>query len=305
MTTSTTTTTTTTTTTIKSSTSLSPFLREFAAGNVGGVAGILAVYPLDTAKIRLQTSPTAYASTWDVLRSMVAVDGVGALYRGLASPVCGFGLTFAVSFSSYGYGCRRLAEVRGVTPGELRLLDQAAAGVFTGVVQTPFRQVIERVKSVMQVRETAAGKSPYSWSGACAADLVRKEGVVNGLFQGTGSVLLREVPQFAVYYPVYQVSKERYSEHLSPFVAAFLAGGTAGVVQWLPPFYCADVLKSHMQTAPPGTYRSVWHCATTLHGKHGVGVFFRGLSPALLRAFPLHAIIFVGYEMTMTALNAL
>ena len=307
--------TTVTTTTTSTSTStlsgththrISPFLREFAAGNVGGVAGILSVYPLDTAKIRLQTSTSAtYKNTWDVLRSMAAVDGVGALYRGLAAPVFGFGLTFAVSFSAYGYGCRQLAELRGVAPGELRLLDQAAAGAFTGVVQAPFRQVIERIKSVMQVRETTTGKSPYKWSGACAADLVRKEGLVNGLFQGTGSVLLREVPQFAVYYPVYHASKQRYSEHLSPFAAAFLAGGTAGVVQWLPPFYCFDVVKSRMQTALPGTYRSVWQCAAALHAQHGAGVFVRGLSPALLRAFPLHAIIFVGYEGTMDVLGKL
>lgn len=40
-----------------------------------------------------------------------------------------------------------------------------------------------------------------------------------------------------------------------------MAGGIAGTVQWLPPFYCADVLKSRMQSAAPGVYSSVWDCA--------------------------------------------
>ena len=160
----------------------------------------------------------------------------------------GFGLTFAVSFSgtlstflflfirsysqyhisfglfssvaAYGYGCRGLSTWRGLDHvSQLTLLDQSLAGAFTGVVQTPIRQVIERVKSVMQVREGLPGKSLYSWSGACLVDLIRREGMVNGLFQGTGSVLLREIPQFAAYYPTYEY---RYITSLIHVVNHFL-----------------------------------------------------------------------------------
>jgi Mitochondrial carrier protein len=73
------------------------FMQEFIAGNVGGLIGICVVYPLDTAKIRMQTQKH-YKSTSDVLRTMVRIDGIGSLYRGLASPALGFGLTFAISF---------------------------------------------------------------------------------------------------------------------------------------------------------------------------------------------------------------
>jgi Mitochondrial carrier protein len=75
------------------------FIQEFIAGNVGGLIGICVVYPLDTAKIRMQTQKH-YKSTSDVLRTMVKIDGIGSLYRGLASPALGFGLTFAISFRS-------------------------------------------------------------------------------------------------------------------------------------------------------------------------------------------------------------
>jgi len=51
------------------------FFHEFCAGQVGGVAGILTVYPLDTAKIRLQTS-VKYTSTYDVLSTMIRDDGI-------------------------------------------------------------------------------------------------------------------------------------------------------------------------------------------------------------------------------------
>jgi hypothetical protein len=66
------------------------------------------------------------------------------------------------------------------------------AGAWAGFVQAPARQVIERVKSVMQVRERSSagssstssgsksGKAPYSWSGQCAYQLVKEEGLAMG-----------------------------------------------------------------------------------------------------------------------------
>lgn len=171
-------------------------------------------------------------------------------------------------------------------------------------MQSPARQLVERIKSVMQIHERSGGKSPYSWSGSCAYHLWRTEGVRVGLFQGFSSVLLREIPQFAVYYPCYEFSKVLYSKYIdNAQVAQFLAGGTAGVVQWLPPIYCVDVIKSRMQTAPKGQYTSLADCAVKLYSAHGMRVFFRGLVPALFRAFPLHAIIFVTYEMVINKLK--
>lgn len=114
--------------------------------------------------------------------------------------------------SAYGQGCRSIATYRDVQRDQLGYSDLFLAGAYTGVVQAPARQIVERVKSVMQVSEAQGGKSPYSWSGACAADLIRKEGLRNGLFQGFHSVLLREVPQFAVYYPCYEYCKGLYSQ---------------------------------------------------------------------------------------------
>ena len=70
----------------------------------------------------------------------------------------------------------------------------------------------------MQVRESNGGKSPYKWSGSCFIELVKKEGWRNGLFQGMSSVFLREVPQFAIYYPAYAYFRELYSEVIISFI---------------------------------------------------------------------------------------
>ena len=156
----------------------------------------------------------------------------------------------------------------------------------------------------MQVHQKPDGKAAYKWSGEATVELIRKQGLRNGLFQGMSSVFLREVAQFAVYYPCYDFTKRFLSNYIeNKSLTQFISGGIAGVVQWLPPIYFADVLKSKMQTAPPGMYKGSFDCATKIYKEHGFMIFFRGLTPALFRAFPLHAIIFLGYETTMSYLQ--
>ena len=60
--------------------------------------------------------------------------------------------------------------------------------------------------------------------------------------------------------------------------------------------YPPDVVKSKIQAFPPGTYRGMWDCARRSAQAEGPLVFFRGIEMALLRAFPLHASIFLTCE---------
>lgn len=58
-----------------------------------------------------------------------------------------------------------------------------------------------------------------------------------------------------------------------------------------------------MQSALPGVYDNAWDCAKKSYRAEGAQVFVRGLPVALVRAFPLHACIFLGYETTLAALH--
>lgn len=206
--------------------------------------------------------------------------------------------------SSYGASCRQIAQHKQVKTEDLELKDLSIAGAITGLVQSPARQVVERFKSVMQVHENSVGKVPYKWTGSCCIEFIRKEGIRSGVFQGFGSVLLREIPQFAIYYPSYEFSKKFLTDHLSnATLCQFLAGGIAGTIQWLPPIFCFDVIKSRMQTAPRGQYSGILDCASQIYRSEGYAAFFRGFTPAMFRAFPLHAIIFLGYESVIKFLH--
>ncbi|CAM9460092.1 unnamed protein product [Pylaiella littoralis] len=290
------------------------FWQELLGGTVGGVVGMTVVYPLDTVKSRLQTSGRSrYSSIANVLTTMARSEGTMSLYRGLLSPVVGYGAMFAISFSSYGHAGRFLLRRRGADEKDrLTLSEMGLAGAYAGVMNAPMRQAFERVKGVMQVRQGEKRKPPYSWSGACAVDLVRREGIAMGLFRGMGATMLREPIQFAIYYPVYEVAKgylmppnrARTSSSLPDPVLQMLAGGVAGCVHWLPPVYWLDVVKTRMQTAEPGVYHGVWDCYVKTVRAEGYPILFRGVGAAMLRAFPMHGLVFVGYETTIGMLGA-
>lgn len=79
--------------------------REFVAGGVGGMAGVLAGHPLDTLRIRLQQPPAAsprvglapahaprrrdtpHPSAVRLLCGILHAEGPSALYRGMAAPL--------------------------------------------------------------------------------------------------------------------------------------------------------------------------------------------------------------------------
>lgn len=295
--------------------------KHFIAGNVGGIFGLTLAYPLDTVKVRLQTRPAdAYKGLIDCFRTMVRTEGVGSLYRGIASPVIGYGLIKSTAFGSYNQ-CKTFLQSNKQNPAnnQLNLLELTLCGGYAGLIQTFVRCPVEQIKVVMQARNRAgsATEAPYKSTWNCVVSVYRTEGLSKGFYRSFIPTLSREIPQYAIYYPTYEVTKAAFIKlkqtalnkasspdqivhqitELGPLATA-IAGGTAGVAQWVPT-YALDVIKSRVSAAEPGTYRGFLHCAQSIYKQEGMGVFFRGLNAAVIRAFPLHGAVFLGYELSM------
>lgn len=71
--------------------------REFVAGGFGGIAGVVSGYPLDTLRIRQQSSTSG--SAFSILRRTVATEGPQALYRGMGAPLAS--VTFQVCSGAF------------------------------------------------------------------------------------------------------------------------------------------------------------------------------------------------------------
>jgi len=270
------------------------------------VTGLCFSYPFDTIKIRLQTRPGLYRNTLDCFVKMARQEGVLSLWRGLTSPVLGYGAINATVFGTYTNVSQWISEFSGYeSRKENKVWQSSMAGVCAGIASSFVRTPVERIKTIMQTATTADGKCKYRNTFHCVSVLAREQGVINALMRGLMPTMLREASQYAVYYPAYEVSKRLLTPEggeLSPIRIA-VCGCIAGIAQWVPPMYCIDVIKSRIQEAPPGKYNGMWDCFLKSYRKEGIMVLFKGQMPAIYRAGPLHAFVFVGYELTMKLLE--
>jgi len=86
-----------------------------------------------------------------------------------------------------------------------------------------------------------------------------------------------------------------------------IAGGVGGLFYWAFT-YPIDVIKSSMQGDSPDKsqrkYQNVMDCGRKLYAEGGLRIFFRGLTPCLIRAFPANAACFFAYEKTRSFLSS-
>ena len=81
------------------------------------------------------------------------------------------------------------------------------------------------------------------------------------------------------------------------------AGGFAGIAMWIigvPP----DVIKTRIQNSKPGQYPGgMSQVVKELIAKEGISGMYRGIGPALIRAYPANAACFFTVEIVTKLLN--
>ncbi|XP_028850710.1 mitochondrial carnitine/acylcarnitine carrier protein-like isoform X5 [Denticeps clupeoides] len=154
--------------------------------------------------------------------------------------------------------------------------------------------------------QAASGQLKYSGPVDCAVQLYKEQGL-RSVYKGTILTLLRDVPSTGVYFLTYEYLKhllthEGESVHQLSTPKILLAGGTAGILNWmvaLPP----DVLKSNFQTAADGRYKGLKDVLKGLLQEEGAFGLYKGFNAVMLRAFPANAACFLGFEVTLKFLN--
>lgn len=288
--------------------SVASSIKSFVSGGFGGVCAVLVGHPFDLIKTRLQTAPPGtYKGAIDVTVKTVRADGLSGLYRGMGPPLIGVTPIFALSFFSYDLGKKLVyAATPNRTDKELNLTELSAAGFFSAIPTVLVAGPAERIKVLLQLQGQSAGGPKYNGP----VDVVRqlyKEGGLRSIFKGTGGTLARDGPGSAAYFAAYEVAKRALTpKGADPkdlnIMTTITAGGLAGMANWalaIPP----DVIKSRYQGAPEGTYKSFMDCARKTVMADGVGALFKGFGPAMARAFPANAAVFVGVEMSQNVMN--
>ncbi|KAI7893711.1 mitochondrial carrier domain-containing protein [Mucor mucedo] len=272
-------------------------LNSVLSGLVGGLAGLAVGHPF--VKVRLQSRELAsrYKGTWNCFVTTVRQEKFIGLYKGMA----GVAAVNALVFGSYTWlihhqADRQKLDTQSLPPLTHVFLAGMGAGVITSFVTCPMELVKVQLQNQTQSSTVTALKGPI--------DCLRKMYSVGGIrycFKGMVPTALREL-SFGPYFLTYEVICRGLTPADSPKYElsgpkVILAGGSAGIVAWCSTYF-ADVVKTRVQSEPE-RYKGFVDCITRSYREEGWRLFFRGLTPTILRAFPSNAATFAAYTWTM------
>ncbi|XP_012254046.2 mitochondrial basic amino acids transporter [Athalia rosae] len=269
---------------------------DFAAGCLGGCAGVMVGYPLDTIKVHLQTQDyrnPKYTGTWHCFRTILARDSMAGLYRGMSSPMVGVAFVNAIIFGVYGNTQRNFSEPDA-------LYSHLLAGATAGIAQSPVCSPMELAKTRLQL-QSASSAAKYSGPMECLRYIHRKEGY-RGTFKGLGMTFLREAPGFGIYFLTYEALTRSNSPTPISTFQMLMAGGLAGTASWIIS-YPMDVIKSRLQAEVTGKYSGAMDCLRQSISAEGYACLFRGLNSTIIRAFPTNAATFAVVTWTFRLLG--
>ena len=235
---------------------------------------------------------TGKASIGGLLAKTFHGEGVAGLFRGVSAPLSVVAPIFAVGFWAYDIGQRGIRQYYHYPVNhELSLGQLCLAGGFSAIPATVLMTPSERLKVLMQVH-----KGRYSSLWDCFRQTYAQGGL-RSMYRGTALTLWRDIPGNVAWFGTYEFCKSLFTKWAGvrrqekSTVAILSAGGFAGMACWAVcmPF---DVLKSRQQAAT----RSVpaMDILRDLLRTEGWPALFRGLRPAMVRAFPANAACFYG-----------
>ncbi len=243
------------------------------------------------------------------------------LFKGLIPPLIGNAPLNALLFATDGVATRTLSDYRGVPEANLSTSDQALCGASAGFVGSFVMSPTELIKCQLQV-QMGRQKAQFVGASDCVRALLAESGFFRGFYRGFCVTALRDTPSYAFYFCVYKQMKSTWSwlfgvnsnngqdsivsRSTRETAATLMAGGLAGMSCWAV-IYPIDVIKSNVQSMPLGTPRGdqrMLTVATRLYRRGGTLPFVNGFGTTMVRAFPVNAVTFAGYEATLSAMDA-
>lgn len=282
--------------------------KDITAGFAGGAVQVLIGQPFDLVKVRLQTGQ--YSSPIEAVVSTLKNEGFSAFYKGTLPPLIGVGACVSVQFYAFHEARRQLLQ-RFSTPGqkELTLKQFYLAGAFAGILNTPITAPVEQLRILMQTQPSGERRL-YNGPRDALQKIYYREGI-NGVFRGFSVTLLREAQAYGVWFLTYEFLVQR-ALHSSGIERKDLStpelllyGALAGDALWLAS-YPLDVIKSKLQSDGFGSkaqFRNARDVAQVVWKDSGFKGFWRGITPALIRAIPCSAGTFATVELTLRLLG--
>ncbi|KAG8377067.1 hypothetical protein BUALT_Bualt09G0129600 [Buddleja alternifolia] len=276
------------------------FWQFMIAGSIAGSVEHMAMFPVDTLKTRMQaitsSSKTPSITLRQSLGSIMKLEGVAGLYRGIAAMGLGAGPAHAVYFSVYESSKKFLSA-----GNPNNSLAHAASGVLATVTSDAVITPMDVVKQRLQLKG-----SPYKGVGDCVKRVMMEEGF-GAFYASYRTTVVMNAPFTAVHFATYEAAK-RLLMKVSPesggddetLVVHATAGAAAGALAAVltTPF---DVVKTQLQCqgvcgCDRFSSSSTGDVIQIIVKKDGYAGLMRGWIPRMLFHAPAAAICWSTYE---------
>jgi solute carrier family 25 (mitochondrial carnitine/acylcarnitine transporter), member 20/29 len=232
-------------------------------------------------------------------------------------PLIGIGSCVAVQFWLFHDMRRRLLRHNQKTDPSASILTYPQyylAGAYAGIGNSVLSGPIEHIRIKLQT-QPSGDKRLYSGPGDCIRKIYQVDGI-QGLYRAQVPTILREAQAYGLWFLTYEYLVQRSVAASGgkrddlPAWKLCSFGAMAGLVLWVGS-YPLDVIKSRMQSDVGFTnkiphsmkdfstslgevgaarrYTGMVDCTKKILAEGGLGGFWKGLAPTLLRAIPCSA----------------
>lgn len=269
--------------------------KEYVAGGASGIIRIIFGYPIETIKVRMQTS------------SVIKTDflNVRNLYKGATGVFFGSFLTTSIEFGAY-ENCKKLLMKNKISDSEhIPITYSLLSGACSGLCQVPLTTPMEHIRNRLQTappNQLPINLSPNLTNNFFKGSLftyynILKNHGIKGLYKGTMITASRDTIGTSGYFASYELTKKYMKDTNQPYITQMVGGVMAGLGFWLP-IYPLDVIKNNIQIddLSKPKYSSSFNCAKHIYKTTGIKGFYRGLSPCIIRSIPVHMAMFGTYK---------
>ncbi|TPX45825.1 hypothetical protein SeMB42_g03776 [Synchytrium endobioticum] len=267
----------------------------FWTGGASACVAAVVTHPLDTMKVRLQTS-TTNASLVITAANIIRQEGLMTLYSGLSASLLRQATYSTSRFGVYDTLKPMLGtDEKGNSSIMAQLTAAVAGGFIGGIVGSPAD--LTNVRMQNDGRLPPAEKRNYKNAVDGLFKIARDEGGL-GLFRGIGPNVTRGVLMTASQVATYDAIKQSlldtpyFNDNITThFMSSTLAGFIATTVT-----SPIDVIKTRLMSAKPGIYESTADAFIKIVRSEGPMALFKGWRPAFVRLGTHTIATFMVYE---------
>lgn len=264
---------------------VSDFAVSLIAGGCAGTSTDIAFFPIDTLKTRLQAPGGFFAN-----------GGFNGLYRGIAPAILASAPSAALFFVTYDTSKAQLGQTIG-NPHVVHMLSATFGEIAACLFRVPAEVLKQRTQSLQFESAMAAFKHILSNKSG--------EGVLNGLYRGWSTTIMRDIPFTMIQFPLYEQLKKWWAIYDQTESLSLAKGAICGSIAGS--FAAAlttplDVLKTRLMLNKERI--GIFQLTRSLIQNEGYGVFLSGIGPRTMWIGAGGAIFLGVYEFVSSVIKS-